>query len=279
MLWAARKGAARSMVPFNRTDLDQLERREFHITILSAVFVFVQATGLIAFMYPLVFIHSEDSNKWTMRVVFFGFCILSALFVGYVFDRQNTVQKLRRQLLEELERNVELRVQANVDLLLTMPDVTYFWDRLTMEHRRAMTTQQSLSLVLVKCKPGVAGPALLLGSSKPSFNAAETKKTNTSAWGDAAKAMSRKLRPTDSIYRLASNVFGVVLPETDMATAKNVASQLQDELKPVRAKHGHTFDVNIYNYPEHVRSSHEMENIVKFVLADKETSSLAFSAM
>ena len=123
------------------------------LTILSAVFVMVLASGLAMFMYPLVFVHPEG-NKWTMRVAYFGFCALTLLFVGYLFDRQRTFGKLKQHLLGELERNVELQIQASTDLLHSMPDKNYFWDRLTMEFRRAMTMQKNLSLVLVKAKPG-----------------------------------------------------------------------------------------------------------------------------
>jgi len=134
-----------------------------------------------------------------------------------------------------------------------MPDINHFWDRITMEVRRAMTLQRNLTLLLVKAKPG-AGPQADL----------------TSALGDAAKAMSRKLRPTDSIYHLAPDVFGLVLPETDTLNAKRIAVRLQEELQTVRAKHGGTFDTSVHNYPEHVQSSHELEDIVKSMLPAKE---------
>ena len=238
----------------DRQALDRLERRELQLTIVAAVFVFVLASGLAVFMYPLVFVHPvETGNKWTMRVAFFGFCALTLLFIGYLLERQRTVRNLKGQILQELERNIELRVQASADLLQTMPDINHFWDRLTMEFRRAMTMQHSLTLVLVKAKGVASGQA-----------------DNTSALGDAAKAMSRKLRPTDSIYRLAPELFALVLPETDTLSAKRIAVRLQEELQTVRAKHGGTFDTSVHNYPEHVQSSHELEDIVKSMLAAKE---------
>jgi GGDEF domain-containing protein len=243
------------MVTLNRTELDKLERREWNITLLAAVFVLVLATGLALFMYPLVFVHPDESRKWMLRVAFFGFCALTLLFVGYLFDHQRTVSKLKQQLLSELEHNIELRHQAGVDLLQSMPDINHFWDRLTMEYRRALTMQKTLSLLLVKTKIGA-------GSSKPDGN--------TAGWSDAAKAISRKLRPTDSIYRLAPDLLGIVLPETDTLTAKRVAVRLQEELQGVRANHGLAFDITVHNYPEHVKSSHELEDIVKSLLPEKE---------
>src|SRR2546423_6762575 len=242
------------MATIDRKELDHLERRELHLTIIAAVFVFVLASGLATFMYPQVFVHPDSGNKWTMRVAFFGFCALILLFIGYLFDRQRTVRKLKQQVLEELERNVELRLQASVDLLQTMPDINHFWDRLTMEYRRAMTMGRNLSLLLVKANAA----------------AASAKSDQTPAWGDAAKAMSRKLRPTDSIYRLAPDLFGLVLGETDTINAKRIAVRLQEELQTVRVKHGCTFEVTVHNYPDDVQSSHELEDIVKSLLPEKE---------
>jgi GGDEF domain-containing protein len=242
------------MATLNRTELDKLERRELQLTILAAAYVLVQATGLAAFMYPLVFLHPVGS-KGTLRVAFFGFCALTILFVGYLLDHQRTVRKLKQQVLAELERNVTLQHQASVDLLHTMPDQNHFWDRLTMEYRRAMTMQKTLSILLVKAKPASA-PAKSEASSE--------------AWSDAAKAMSRKLRPTDSVYRLSADLFALVLPGTDVLNAKRVAVRLQEELKEVLTKHSLAFDITAHNYPEHVSSAHELEDIVKSLLPEQD---------
>ena len=252
----ARVDAKNDMGTLNRTELDKLERRELQLTILAAAYVVIQAAGLAVFMYPLVFIHPVG-NKWTLRVAFFGFCALTVLFVGYLLDHQRTVRKLKQHVLSELERNVTLQHQASVDLLHSMPDKNHFWDRLTMEYRRAMTMQKTLSLLLVKAKPG--------------SGAVKKEDENSPAWSDAAKAMSRKLRPTDSIYRLAPDLFALVLPETDVLNAKRIAVRLQEELQEVRAKHGKAFDITAHNYPEHVKSAHELEDIVKSLLPEQET--------
>jgi GGDEF domain-containing protein len=241
------------MGTLNRQELDQLERRELQITVLAAVFVLVLAAGLAAFMYPLVFLHPVG-NKWSLRVAFFGFCLLTVLFDVYLLERQRTVRELKQRLLAELDRNVTLQQQASVDHLQTMPDQNYFWDRLTMEFRRAMTMEKTLSLLIVQAKPAT-------GATK--------KNDSTEAWSDAAKATSRRLRPSDSIYRLATGLFAVVLPETDSLNAKRIAVQLQEELQNVRAKHGTAFAITAHNYPEQVKSAHELEDIVKSLLPEQ----------
>jgi GGDEF domain-containing protein len=241
------------MSTIDRQELDRIERRGLQLTIFSAVFVLILAAGLAIFMYPLVFVHPEG-NKWTLRVTFFGFCAITLLFVGYLFDRQRTFHSLKQQLLEELERNVTLQIQASTDLLKSMPDQNHFWDRLTMEFRRAMSTQKTLSLVIARAKPGPRA----------------TLNDQNSALSDAAKAMSKKLRPTDSIYRLSNDLFGIVLPETDTLNAKRIAVRLQEELQGIRSRYGSSFDLSAHNYPEHVQSSHEFEDIVKSMLPAQE---------
>jgi len=240
------------MSTLDRKELDRLERRSLQLTVLSAVFVLILAGGLAAFMYPLVFVHPEG-NKYTLRVAFFGFCALTALFVGYLFDRQRTFTRLKQHLLAELERNINLQIQASTDLLRTMPDRNHFWDRLSMEFRRALTMEKNLSLVLAKAKPNTSASA----------------NDQKAALSDAAKAISKRLRPTDSIYRLDDGLFGIVLPETDTLNAKRIAVRLQEELQNVRAKYGTVFDLSAHNYPDHVKSSHEFEDIVKSLLPEE----------
>ena len=202
------------MPTIDRQELDRLERRNLQLTILSAVFVLILAGGLAMFMYPLVFVHPEE-NKATMRVAFFGFCALTLLFVGYLFDRQRTFTKLKQHLLAELERNVTLQLQASADLLNSMPDQNHFWDRLSMEFRRALTMEKNMSLVLAKANPATRA----------------TVKDEKGAFSDAAKAIAKRLRPTDSIYHLAEDLFGIVLPETDTLNAKRIALRLQEGLQ------------------------------------------------
>jgi len=241
------------MAALDRKELDQLERRELHITILAAAFVLIQAAGLAALMYPLVFDHPEDPRKWTLRVAYFGFCVLTLLFVVYLLDRQRTVRKLKQQVLLEIDRNIELRQQANADLLQSMPDLHHFWDRLTMEVRRAHTDQHALSLFLVE------------SPSAPNASANDSK----AVWGDAAKALSRKLRANDSIYRLAPALIGLILPAANTEDSARMVFQMEEELRTVRAKHNVVLKLHVYHYPSDAQSAYELENIVKGFLPEQ----------
>lgn len=234
-----------------RAELDTLERRERHLTILASVFVLVLAGGVALLMYPLVFDHPDEANKWTLRIAFVGFCVLSLLFVGYLLDRQRTVRRLKQRLLEEYDRNLQLRDQANVDLLHTIPDLNHLQDRLTMEFRRAHSMEQSLSLIVVR---------VTLARSEPDSNEGRT------ALGEAARAISKKLRPADSIYLFGSTLFGLVLPETDAATARGLSLRIEEVLRAVGTTNGFSSEILTYNYPADVTSEHELEEVISSAL-------------
>lgn len=239
------------MPGLNLADLDNLEKRELQLSILAAIIVLVMAGGVALLMYPLVFVHPDEGNKWTMRFAFIGFCVLSVLFVAYLLDRQKTVRKLKQQLVSELKRNVELRHQANVDLLGSMPDINHFQDRLMMEFRRASTMMKPLSLLVVKLK-------FLQNVSD----------NDTALLGEAARAISHLLRPSDSMYVFGPGLFGLVLSETDTATAKGIKARIGEALRPIGAENKFSSETQLWNYPDHVKSAHELEEHVAALLPE-----------
>jgi GGDEF domain-containing protein len=242
------------MAKIDQAALDNLERREFQLTILAAVFVMVLAGGVALLMYPLVFLHPEEGGKWMLKTGFAGFCVLTILFVVYLFDRQHTVRKLKQHLLDEMERNVELRNQANVDLLHGLPDLKHFHDQLSMEFRRAMATQKPLSLLAVKVN--------MAASIKDA-------KEVTAALGDAVKGIAKCLRPTDATYLLAAGLFGVILPETTSASANLIELQIEQTLRSIGAGR-FNLEITTCNYPEQVQSAHELEDVVASLMPQKQ---------
>jgi GGDEF domain-containing protein len=245
---------------FDRAELDRLERRERHLTILAALIVLVLAGGDALLMYPLVWVHPDDANKLAMRAAFIGFCVLAVLFVGYLLDRQRTVRRLKQTLLEELDKNIKLRDQGNADLLHSLPDLTRFQDCLAMEVRRAASAQKTLALVVVKVTALRGGPDSNEGRA---------------ALGEAARAMTRELRPTDSVYLFGPGLFGIVLPDTDASNAKQVSTRLEEALRFAGAGNLFRFEVLLYSYPQDVKSAHELEKAVSSLLPENEAWELA----
>lgn len=239
------------MAKFDLEEIKALEKREFQLMILAAVFVLVLAGGVALLMYPTVFLHPEEGSKWTMQIAFTGFCALTVLFVVYLFDRQRTVQRLKQHLIEEIERNTELRNQSNIDLLDVLGDVSRFHDQLAMEFPRAVTMRKPLSLLGVKVKVA----RNLAGETETS-----------AALGEAVKGIARALRSTDSLYALGQAVFGAVMPEASIANVKLVELKIEQTLRSIGAAGRFDFEITTCNYPKQVQTALEMEDFVASLL-------------
>lgn len=244
------------MATLNRIELDHLERRERHLTILAAVIVLILAGGVALLMYPLVFVHADESTKWPMRFAFFGFCVLSLLVAAYLLDRQRTFRSVKQQLVSELQRNIDLRHQADADLLHTIPDLNHFQDRLAMEYRRASAMERALSLLAVK-----------VSVSADITDANEA----TALVGEIARAIGRNLRPSDSMYLLAPGFFGVVLSDTDTATARKLTERLEPAVRAIAPEEKFTCEMFVRNYPDNAKSAHELEQAVSSRLPAEQT--------
>lgn len=246
---------------FDRVSPGSLEKREVQLSVFVSVTVGVLAVGTAVLMYPFVFTH-QISNDLTLRTAFFGFCALSVLLTLYLWDRQATIRRLRRQMAEDRRQMMETRRQASVELLKTMPDFSSFQDRLPMEFRRMATTSQKLSIVVITCRfpPDHSSPS-------------ET----SSALGDAAKVIARKLREQDSIYILAPACFGAVLPGVDAETAQRVCGRLSDGLADAAgAARRFQYELSVVNYPAHASSAHELQQAVSaLVFTDDSVQGMA----
>jgi GGDEF domain-containing protein len=225
----------------DRTDID---RREFHLTLFTCSAIFVLAFGLALLMYPAVF-SNPASNRETPQIAFFGFCGLACLLVAYIVDRQVTIGRLRKQIAADRIRASEALNRASADLLETLPNFNTFEDRLSMEFRRAVTAKLNLSVLVI---------AIKLRSDFLESNLA------LSALGDAAKAVSRRLRDEDSIYSLRQSFIGVILPGANQSAAKKVSTRLVEGLLDAAgASNRFSFDINSISYPEQTVSAHDLE--------------------
>jgi GGDEF domain-containing protein len=237
---------------FDRVDSEGVEKREFHLAIFSLSIIAVLVAGIAVLMYPSIETHPVIFSERTLRISFFGFCGLSVLLIGYLIDRQITVQRLRRQIRLAEARYTELHRQVGRDLLETLSGMNHFQDRLVMEFRRAVNTRDTLSVMVVRLTPTTN-----LGSAG----------AVTAALGDAVKAISRKLRREDSLYHFSEGAFGIMLPGVSVQNARIVAARLAEGLNDVAgAVDRFTHDVKIFNYPQHAATAHELEDAVRSLL-------------
>lgn len=225
-----------------------LERREFHLSLFACSAIVVLAGGLALLMYPAVFSSTDGSPTRVPQVAFFGFCALACLLVAYILDRQVTIRRLRAQIAMDRQRSAEALRQASADLLSTMPNFNTFEDRLTMEFRRAVAAELKLSVLVVciKLNSAFAEPSVAM-----------------SVLGDAAKAVSRKLREHDSIFILRTSFFGLILPGVDQQGVKRVSARLAEGLADAAgANDRFTFKIESISYPEQTSSAHDLELVV-----------------
>ena len=237
------------MQMFDRIDAASLDRREMQLLLLAFTVIFVLVVGMALLMYPTVFSTPVVVSGHTQRKAFFGFCALAVLLLGYLVDRQMMITHLRDQLVQEQEKVARARHEASADLLGTLPHFTDFQDRLAMEYRRASTTQQPLSLVMVVLE------------ASPDFSHSNELSIS---FGDAAKALMRKLRDEDSMYIFRRGVFCLILPGVAAKDAYLVVGRLTEGLQDASgASSRFSFQIRIFNYPEHATSAREIEQAVR----------------
>lgn len=233
------------MQVFDRIDPAKLESRDAQLWVLAIAMIAILAAGLALLIYPAAFtipvILSPSFVKW----VFFSFCALALLVVGYLMERRVVVQRLRNRLAEERKLAQRLLNQASADLLESLPGVEHFRDRLAMEFRRAVNAQLSLTLILVSLRAS---------------NRLSDLGDISSAFGDAAKVMIRKLRGEDSIYLFRPGIFGVVLPGVSAEVGNRVAGRLAEGLTDASgASDRFSFILKVVGFPENVTTAREME--------------------
>ena len=164
---------------FDHIDPSRLERRDAQLWVLAIAMLLIFAAGIALLIYPAAFAGPVILSAHVLKRVFVGFCVLSMLVVGYLMERRIEIGRLRRRLREEESRRQRLLNEASADLLATLPAMEHFRDRLAMEFRRAAHAQLPLSLLMVSIAPArrLTDPGDVI-----------------MAYGDAAKAMIRKLR-------------------------------------------------------------------------------------
>jgi GGDEF domain-containing protein len=234
-----------TMQVFDKVSQKTIDRRDQQLSILALIMVVILGGGMALLMYPTVFGRAAVIPVAPSRTLFYGFCALCILMVLYLVNRMRVVKNLRTSLSEEREQTARILQQSSAELLGTLMGFSHFQDRLTMDFRRAAQVNEPLSLLLVHVKPS----KVFAGGPQSEV-----------ALGDAAKVLSRKLRKEDSLYRLSSDLFGIMLPGASEEMAKQTASRLSEGLADAAgASNRYTVEIQVVNYPEHVHSASEME--------------------
>jgi hypothetical protein len=238
----------------HQPDSSDLERREFQMTIFVCAAIAIMGIGSALLMYPVVFMPPGTFQEpaRNLRFAFFGFCGLCVLLTAYVWDTQATIRRLRRQMDLDRKQSTAARLQASEELLKRIPKLGAFQDQLPMEYRRTTATEQQLSILVVAFQ----FPA---GASSDSGKA--------SILGDAAKAISRKLREQDSLYVLGPACFGVILPNLEASAARSMASRIGEGLIDAAGLSARfSYKIDIVNYPQNAASAHDLYEAVSALM-------------
>ena len=238
---------------FDRIDPGKLDQRDAELWTLSIAMILVLALGVALLMYPAAISNPIILSGEVIRKVFFGFCILCLLLVGYLLERKIVLRRLRNQLEEERRRSSELLSQASANLLESLPSYDRFRDQLDLDFSRSSSFHQPLSLLIV-----------CLEASRKAVDNGETE----TVFVDAVKAMIRKLRGEDSIYLLAFGVFGIILPGLFPEDAERLSGRLSEGLLDASgADSRFSFNLRPIYYPEHAATADEMEQVARSFFA------------
>ncbi len=233
------------MEVFDKVSQKTIDRRDQQLSFLALFMVVVLGGGMALMMYPTVFNRAAVIPVAPSKTLFFAFCALCVLMVIYLINRMRVVKNLRSSLADEREQSAKILQQSSSELLATLMGFSHFQDRLIMDFRRAAQVQEPLSLLLVQVKPAKL------------FDEGVEKEV---ALGDAARVLSRKLRKEDSLYRLSSDIFGIMLPGASEEVAQQRSQHLAEGLADAAgASNRYSAELQVVNYPVHVQSASEME--------------------
>lgn len=211
---------------------ERLDRLDWHLWVLAVLLIFVLGASLLSFMFPSTFWLGEESAIPRPQRAFFGFCVLLALVLVYLLQRQATIRKLKRQLFQSQAEAIATRREAAIQSFQTLPGMSQFRDTLAMEFRRASTSDSSLAVVLLTV-PNAAREGL----------------------GYISNALRSLLRQGESLYRLSDTGIAIILPGMELNKAASFATQAEGSIGLPKGE----LEITVTAYPDQVESLAELE--------------------
>lgn len=222
-------------------DWVKLERLDWHLWLLAALLIFVLGVGLLSFMVPAAFWFIDPKSAKGPERAFFGFCVLLALVIVYLLQRQATVRDLKRRLFESEKARAAAEQFATTEAFDALPGLSQFRDALAMEFRRASTSGTHLSEVIFKVAT-----------------------SSSEVLGRMARLLRSTLRRGETLYQLCDNAIGVILPGMQLSDAAYLAAQLERLSGMSRGD----LHVTVSAYPDDASSLAELDSRVRG-LADR----------
>jgi GGDEF domain-containing protein len=229
---------------FDRIDPHDLKKREWHLwlLVLATLAVFAGAIGLL--MYPTVFLNPFVGGI-ELRKVFFSFCVLSALLLAYLSNRQVVLMRTRDKVFKDQQAKLEAQRELAACLLGSLPDLPLFQARLRAEFQRAALGAQPFSVIL--------------GSVKA---LADSSSADSQLIAMILGALKRRLRRDDLIYLLAPRVFSILLPGVTHENGECIRERMSRAFGEAHAASGASFEMKLLSYPEQTNSLPSFEEAV-----------------
>jgi len=239
---------------FDEIRIQNLERRQFQLTMLASMTIAVLAAGVAILMYPTIFSQDLLVSRLTFQFAFYGFCCLSALLVGYLWDRQITIRRLTQQAQTDNRRNSIFHLRACNDLLNTIPGIVGFREHLTAHSHQAGASSKPALL-------SVAVVRLYLSGMISDKNEEQT------AFGDAAQVIHRRLRSADSIFVLSPGMYGIILPGMDPQSVQRFTASLELGLQDAAGVDSRfTADIQMLNSADYAKSVQDFDHAIAALL-------------
>ena len=128
--------------PSPETSWASIDRRDWHLWLLSFLLIFVLGVGILSFMFPTAFWERGGVLQAPDRA-FYGFSLLLILTLAYLHQKESKLRELRRKQWE-----AKLVHTAFHDPLTDLPNRSLFLDRLGLCVSRTKRHQNYLFAVL-----------------------------------------------------------------------------------------------------------------------------------
>lgn len=227
------------MINQNDKTWEALDRLDWHLWILAALMIFVLGISLLGFMLPTVFWTESGLEALSSQRAFFSFCVLLALVLVYLLQRQAKIRVLKRELFEAHAAVGAAQQETAIQVFHALAGTLQFRDTLAMEYRRASSSGTPLAIVLF-----------------------QSPRSSLDILGQLAMAIRHLLRRGETLCRVFDRAIAVILPGMHLRDAVSFAAQVEG-LSGIQ-KDG--LEVKIAAYPEEATSLAELEQrLGKFV--------------
>ena len=224
--------AHQSQASHPKVTWETLDYLDWQLWMLAVLLIGVLGVGVLSFMFPTAFLLKESSAIRAPERVFFGFCVLLALTLVYLLQKQAKLRQLKRELVEAQTALARAEQEADIQALQTLPSLDQFRDTLAMEYRRASTAGTHVAVVL--------------------FNAPSVPLEGLGRMTSLVRSM---LRHGETLYRISDKAVGLILPGMKLSNGMSFAAHVE----ALSGFPKRDLEVKITAYPDDVSTLTELE--------------------